>query len=53
MAQYKDKVGSLELIPGSGGAYEVIANGQLIFSKKKLGRYPEPQELEKQLGVRL
>jgi selT/selW/selH-like putative selenoprotein len=33
------------LIPGSGGQFEVTLNGKMIFSKKALGRYPEPGEI--------
>jgi selT/selW/selH-like putative selenoprotein len=33
------------LIPGSGGQLEVVLDGQLIFSKKKTGRWPEIGEL--------
>jgi selenoprotein W-related protein len=35
----------MNLIPGSGGAFEVTVNGDLIFSKLKEKRYPEIQEL--------
>ena len=35
----------MTLIPGSGGAFEVTVNGDLIFSKHKEKRYPEIQEL--------
>lgn len=35
------------LIKGSGGVLDVVLDGQLIFSKKQLGRFPEPGEIEK------
>ena len=38
---------SVELIPGSGGVYEITLDGRLIFSKKASGRFPEPGEVEK------
>ncbi len=31
---------------GVGGIFEVSLNGDLIFSKKELNRYPEPDEVE-------
>ncbi len=34
-----------ELIPSDGGVFEVVADGQLIFSKKKLNRFPEEAEI--------
>lgn len=33
------------LIPGSGGVFEIVVNGRLIFSKKQLGRFPETREV--------
>ncbi|MBT6275737.1 MAG: hypothetical protein HOI95_16580 [Chromatiales bacterium] len=35
----------MELIESSGGAFEVIVDGVLSFSKKRLGRFPTDQEL--------
>jgi selenoprotein W-related protein len=34
-----------ELIPGSGGVFDVKADGQLVFSKKAAGRFPESVEV--------
>jgi selT/selW/selH-like putative selenoprotein len=34
-----------ELIEGSGGVFEVEADGRLIFSKKKLDRFPRENEI--------
>ena len=33
------------LIKGSGGQFEVALDGSLIFSKKELGRFPDPKEI--------
>jgi selenoprotein W-related protein len=33
------------LIKGSGGQFEVVIDGALIFSKKQLGRFPETDEI--------
>lgn len=35
---------SWELIPSSGGAFEITVNGELIFSKKELKRHLEEGE---------
>jgi len=35
------------LIPSSGGVFDIKKNDVIIFSKKKLGRFPEPGEVEK------
>ena len=34
-----------KMIESGGGVFEVIANGDLIFSKKELGRFPENEEI--------
>jgi selenoprotein W-related protein len=39
----------VELIESSGGVFEVVKDGQLIFSKKKLGRHPNDDEILGQL----
>jgi selenoprotein W-related protein len=38
-------VGSWRLIPAKGGLFEVTVNGDLIFSKKALGRHAQPGEV--------
>jgi len=42
-----------ELIKGSNGVFEVELDGELIFSKKASGRFPEPEEVEGMLAGRL
>ena len=44
-SELEAQIESLTLIPGSGGKFEVTVNGQLIFSKKGLGRHAEPGEV--------
>ncbi len=35
------------LIPGSGGIFDVIVDGKVVFSKAKNGRFPEPEHVIK------
>jgi len=37
----------VELIEGSGGAFEIIRDGELVFSKKSLNRFPTDEEIGK------
>jgi selenoprotein W-related protein len=39
-------VRSWQLIPSSGGRYEITVNGELIWSKKALGRHAELGEVK-------
>lgn len=35
----------IELLGGSGGAFEVVRDGTSVFSKKALGRFPTDGEV--------
>ena len=35
----------LTMLPSSGGVFEVTVDGELVFSKKALGRHAEPGEI--------
>jgi selenoprotein W-related protein len=39
------QIESLQMTPGTGGVFEVTVNGELLFSKKALGRHAEPGEV--------
>ena len=36
---------STRLIKGANGVFEVIVDGDLVFSKKSLGRFPDDGEV--------
>ncbi len=42
-----------ELIRGSGGIFDVRLDGALVFSKRAVGRFPEPGEVAGLLDVQL
>ena len=46
-AELKSKFPGVEtkLISSGGGVYEIILDGELIFSKKTLGRFPDDGEV--------
>jgi selenoprotein W-related protein len=46
---YEQLPGGVELMPGSGGIFEVELNGSLIFSKEESGRFPQENEIESKL----
>ncbi len=45
LEKYGTDVKELNLIPSGGGVFEVIKNGDLIFSKKSLDRFPDDGEV--------
>lgn len=40
------------MIPSGGGVFEVVADGDLVFSKKKLDRFPEHPEVFEALDAK-
>lgn len=46
-------VRSWKLLPASGGKFEVTLNGELLFSKKALGRHAEPGEIRQAILQKL
>jgi selenoprotein W-related protein len=43
----------IELVPSSQGRFEVTLDGELIFSKAKLGRHAEPGEIAARVRSRI
>ena len=44
--EFPDRVGDVELIPSSGGVFEVRHGERLVFSKRNHGRFPDPGEVK-------
>jgi selenoprotein W-related protein len=44
-----ERIKSLTLIPSSGGAFEIHANGQLLHSKLQSGDWPDFDAVVKQI----
>jgi selT/selW/selH-like putative selenoprotein len=34
-----------QLIPSVGGCFEVVVDGELVFSKNRVGRFPTDEEV--------
>ena len=46
LATFEDEIAEVALVPGTGGIFEVRAEGELVFSRKEHGRFPELSELK-------
>ena len=46
---FDEELSELALRPGTGGVFDVFANGQLIWSRKAAGRFPEITELKRRV----
>ena len=38
-------IGTLEVVPGANGIFDVHVDGELVFEKSMLGRYPQPDDV--------
>jgi predicted Rdx family selenoprotein len=43
----------VEIVPGTGGVFDVHVDGDLVFTKQMLGRYPAPDDVLPLLRPRL
>ena len=43
----------MEVVTGTGGVFDVQVDGELVFEKSMLGRYPEPEDVMPMLRPRL
>ena len=46
LTTFDTELGEVALIPGSGGVFEVRIGGELVWSRKVQGRFPESKELK-------
>ena len=49
LTTFMDDLGGVTLVPGKGGIFEVRINGELVWSRKEEGRYPDPKELKQRV----
>ncbi len=45
LSRYQHVVGSLTLTPGSKGVFDVVVDGDVLYSKHEAGRHAEPGEV--------
>ena len=57
LSRWAPIIRAVELVSGSNGRFEVALDGELVFSKKAVGRFPRAGEVsgqfEKKLGPAL
>jgi predicted Rdx family selenoprotein len=46
-------IGVVEVVPGANGIFDVHLNGELVFTKSMLGRYPDPEDVTPLLGEKI
>ena len=45
LEEWERVVGAVEVVPGVGGIFDVWVDDERVFTKKMLGRYPQPDDV--------
>ena len=53
LTTFEDEIGQLVLVPRTGGIFEVRTDGDLLWSRKERGRFPELKELKQLIRNRI
>jgi selenoprotein W-related protein len=53
LSTFDTDLGEVALVPGTGGIFEVRVDGELIWSRKEQGRFPEAKELKQRVRDRV
>jgi selenoprotein W-related protein len=53
LTTFEAEIGEVALVPGSGGIFEVRADGESVWSRQERGRFPELSELKRLLRDRV
>ena len=53
LTTFEDELDEVSLKPGSGGIFDVHANGQRIWCRKEAGRFPDIKELKQLVRDRI
>jgi selenoprotein W-related protein len=53
LVTFERELGEVALRPGEEGTYEVRLNGDLLWSRRAEGRFPEPKELKQRIRDRI
>lgn len=53
LTTFERELGGVTLCPGSGGVFEVRVDGDVVWSRKDEGRFPELPELKRRVRDRV
>ena len=53
LEEWEGVIGALEVVPGANGIFDVHVDGELVFTKSMLGRYPQPDDVVPLLRAKL
>jgi selenoprotein W-related protein len=53
LTTFQSEIGELTLVPGTGGVFEVLIGGEVIWLRSDKGRFPEIKELKQLVRDRI
>jgi selenoprotein W-related protein len=53
LTTFEQELGEVVLRPGTGGIFEIRVDGELIWSRKDEGRFPEAKEVKQRVRDRV
>ena len=53
LTTFEEELGGVALVPGTGGVFELRIDGDIIWSRKSEGRFPELKEIKQRLRDRI
>ncbi len=45
LEEHEEDLSAVEVVPGANGIFDVHVDGDLVFTKSMLGRYPDPDDV--------
>jgi len=45
LEDFETSCGAVQVVPGADGVFDVAVDGELVFTKAMLGRYPDPDDV--------
>ena len=53
LSTFSEEAGAVTLVPGTGGIFTIVCDGQLVWDRKTDGGFPEAKVLKQRLRDRL
>ncbi len=53
LTTFSEELGEVALLPGTGGIFEIRLDGELLWSRKERGRFPESREIKQMVRDRI
>jgi len=50
LLEYEQDVDEFTLIPSSGGVFEIVVDGEKIYSKDETGEFPDEDRMVEEIG---